>query len=96
MSINRFKTSQVPNAAVDNRFKKLNTDTSLDTIFWAMWAGALSYAVARQGFEFSIASSTGIALVCGTVAYGQFWQVAVHQAANFTQGFGLKSNYPPQ
>lgn len=96
MSINRFKSTSTPPASqVENRFKQLNTDPSLDTIFWAMWAGALGYGVARQGFEFSVASSVGISLVCGVVAYGQFWKVAVQNAANLTGQFGLNTYIKP-
>lgn len=62
----------------------LNTDPSSDTIFYAVWVGALTYAAARSGLEFSKATSVGVAAATGLGVYMQWWQLATQHIANLS------------
>lgn len=69
----------------------LNTDTSLDTIFFAVTAGALTYAAARQGMEFSKLSSATLATLAGASIYLRFWGMAIAQAGALMGDAGTAS-----
>lgn len=71
----------VAKSAKDNTASRLQTDTSTDTIFYALWAGALVYAVAREGVELSKVTSAALAAAAGTAVYSRWWQWTVNAAA---------------
>lgn len=77
-----------PPAPQNVEVSKLNTDPSLDTIFYAAWGGAATYGVARHGLEFSKATSAGLAFVVGLTIYAQFWSVAVRNVRRVTGQWG--------
>lgn len=74
-----------------DRAAYLNTDTSLDTIFFAVAAGAFTYAAARQGMEFSKLSSATLAAVAGASVYLRFWGMAIAQAGTLLGDAGTAS-----
>ena len=78
----------------NNLQSKLWTDPSMDTIFYAVWVGALTYAVAREGVELSKVVSGALAVGTGALVYGRWWQVNVDYARVLTQGFGTEIRQP--
>ena len=76
-------------SAADTTQSRLQTDTSTDTIFYAVWAGALTYAFAREGLEFSKVTSAALAGITGTTVYSQWWRLAVNAAAQLTGLTGI-------
>jgi hypothetical protein len=79
---------RAPPAPQNVEISELNTDPSLDTIFYATGGGAATYAVARFGLEFSKASSVGMAVVVGAGIYTQFWAVAIRNVRRVSGQWG--------
>ena len=77
----------------NTRNHRLNTDPSLDTVFYSLWAGALGYAVSREGLELSKVSSAGVAAVCGAVVYMQWWKFALQNVRTLSAPYGNVSRY---
>jgi hypothetical protein len=86
----------VARAGKDTTASRLQTDTSTDTIFYAIWAGALVYAVAREGVELSKVTSAALAAATGTAVYSQWWKWTVAAAARVSSitGTMLPRSFP--
>lgn len=65
-----------------------NSDPSAKTILFALVSAPLTYAVARQGLEFSLASSLLFAGVAGFAVYNQWPLAAANAVGNFTVAWG--------
>lgn len=65
-----------------------NIDPSAKTILYALVTAPLTYAVARQGMEFSLASSLLFAGVAGFAVYNQWPLAAANAVGNFTVAWG--------
>lgn len=65
-----------------------NTDKSAETILYATVAGPLTYAVARRGFEFSLASSVFFGAMAGMAVYNQWPQLAAQNFGLYTAIWG--------
>jgi hypothetical protein len=65
-----------------------NTDDSAKTILYAIVAAPVTYAVARQGMEFSLATSLFIGAVAGFAIYNQWPQAAAANVGRFTNIWG--------
>lgn len=75
------------------RFRDLNTDSSVDSIFYAALLGPLTYGVARQGLEFSKVTSAVLAAGVGAAVYWQFWRMAVGAFAPLTYGYSTVTRH---
>lgn len=65
-----------------------NTDKSAETILYAAVAAPLTYAMARRGFEFSLASSVFFGAVAGLAVYNQWPQLAANNFGLYTAIWG--------
>lgn len=66
-----------------------NKDPSAKTILYAIVAAPTTYAVARQGMEFSLATSLFFSAVVGFAVYNQWPLAAAQSLSQFTSIWGL-------
>lgn len=66
-----------------------NKDPSAKTILYAIVAAPTTYAVARQGMDFSLVTSLFFSAVVGFAVYNQWPVAAANSLAQFTSIWGL-------